>query len=192
MKEALAGLQHARLEFGRQSCVVRQHQVAHMAGRVVGPLGAVNERAALQRHASAVGAHVFVGRDTAHGHRQSKLDHVAPFPVAAQARITFLELDGNELAIDLERGRLLDPIQEAVEVAGRRFITRPARNAHVDRKPGALVRVDRQLDGAVLGPHDIRRFSIAVNSSFIPWRWPMYVIAEKYSSPSDRMSSPCQ
>src|SRR5262249_48205441 len=122
-----------------------------MTARVVGPLGAVNERAALQRDAPAGCFHLVVRYDAPDRHRQRPFYPRPPFPSSVQAHVALLELESHGLAVDLERDRLLDIVLEAVEIARDGFVARPAGDANVDRKLPTLVRINGHLDVAVPG-----------------------------------------
>ena len=62
------------------------HDEVERASAVVEPFGAVDERAALERHAAVVVSDAPVGDDAADRHRQVQIDHVASAPPAFDAR----------------------------------------------------------------------------------------------------------
>src|SRR5262249_526941 len=74
-------VKQVRLELGRQLRAVGQDQVADPTARIVGPLGAVNERAALQRYTPTVGLDLIVGHYAPNRRRQRQLYHIATFPI---------------------------------------------------------------------------------------------------------------
>ena len=116
----------------------------------VGPLGAIDQRAALQGDAPAIRLDRVVGDDAAHRHRQRQLNHVAALPDAAQLDVASIHIQCDGLAIDLEHNRLADAIGKAVEVARHGFVARPAGDADVDRQRAGAV--GRDGHAHVAGP----------------------------------------
>src|SRR5438552_2271118 len=66
-----AGLRHST-----QGCANRQCEAPYLHVGVIGPLKAIDQRPALERHSAPVRFHVLVGNHSPNWHRQVKLDHI--------------------------------------------------------------------------------------------------------------------
>ena len=83
-------LRRSGRDLGRERRAVRQHEVRDPAV-VVGPFGAVDERAALDGDPAAVGLDGLVGHDPPDGHGQAELDDVAGLPGPGDEGIALIE-----------------------------------------------------------------------------------------------------
>ena len=67
---------------GRERGVVGENAIEHLAPRLVGPLGAVDDRATLDGDTAPVGLDLVVGEDAPDRHVEPDVDHVTRLPLA--------------------------------------------------------------------------------------------------------------
>src|SRR6185437_7683144 len=142
--------QQLRIEAAFQGGFRGQDDVQCVAG-IVRPLRAMDERSALQRHATVVLLDSFVRRYLADGHREIQFDDVAFLPGAADLDESMLEGRGDLAAIDGERGCIRDAIGKAIQAAGDSFSASPRRNADGEREVSWAGGVDLNANAAVPG-----------------------------------------
>ena len=116
---------------------------------IVSPLGAIDQRPALDSKHVHIVLYRRMRDDATHGHRQFQLDRVAGLPRAFDLGEAFLKRKRNGLAVDGKFDLGLQAVVVTVEVTGHRFVARPAGNTDVEDKRGLFLRRDGDGDLAV-------------------------------------------
>src|SRR5688572_14939995 len=101
--------------------VVGQNEIAYAAVGIIGPLGGKDDRAALQRDATAVRDDAVVGDDAPDRHGEAQLDRVVRTPDPRERHVALVEYLSDGGAGDLQRraahDRILRFADKAIEVA---------------------------------------------------------------------------